>query len=99
MLEQHPEIARGTPGVIGAVSAMLWLKDSCIRKTAAVIAGSATSYYGTDFALTMFGALDRNLMSFLIGLFGMAVAAKIYETIEHFPIKDMLERVLTRKGA
>lgn len=94
----NPEITRGTPGVIGALSAMLWLKETIIRKISSVIAGSAASYYGTPFGLRLFESVDSNLVAFLIGLFGMAVAAKIFETVEQFPTKTIVERVLTKLG-
>ena len=95
---ENNEIVRGTPGLIGAISAMLWLKETWLRRASSVIAGSAASYYGTPFGLTLFSSLDSNLMGFLIGLFGMAIAIKLFETLEQFPTKSIVDRVLTKLG-
>lgn len=94
----HPEIARGTPGAIGALAAMLWLKDTVVRRLSAVIAGSAASYYGTPFALLFFATVDSHLMGFLIGLFGMAVASKLLETLEAIPAKVIIDKLVSKMG-
>lgn len=97
MIDNH-DIARGAPGVIGALSAMLWLKETAIRRLSSVLVGSATSYYGTPFTLLFFTTMDSSLMGFLLGLFGMAVASKVLETLEAIPTKVIIDKLVSRIG-
>lgn len=97
MLDNH-EISKGAPGVLGAISAMLWLRETGLRRVASVLIGSAASYYGTPFGLKIFETLDHSLMGYLIGLFAMAITAKIFELLDSFPVKELTERIFKRLG-
>jgi hypothetical protein len=93
----HEEVARATPGLIGAIAAMFWIKDTWPRRVAYVFVGAASSYYGSGALSTILGT-EKGLAGFLIGLFGMAIAAKVFETIESVAPKEVIAAVLKRFG-
>lgn len=93
-----PELAKAMPGVIGAMVALRWIRGTAPQRLAAVLGGSAAAYYETPYMSSIMGT-DAGLTGFLIGLFGMAVAAKTFEVLERLDPAALLERLLRKWGA
>lgn len=92
-----PELIKALPGTIGSIVALRWISGSPLQRIAAVVGGVAASWYAGEHAAAW---LDVNpgLAGFLIGLFGMAVAAKVFELIAQINAPALLDRVLRRWG-
>lgn len=91
------DVARHAPGVLGSLAALLWIKDSWPRRVGYVVAGSAASHYASPMAALLLNT-DQGLAGFLIGLFSMAITAKIFETIEAVQAGQLIDRLLKRWG-
>jgi len=74
-----PEAAKAFPGVVGSLAALLWIKDTWPRKAAMFVAGAAMSRYGAEWVAKLVG-MNEGFAGFLLGMFGMAIAAKLFET-------------------
>lgn len=90
-----PEVLRILPGTLGAVVALQWIVGTPMQRVTAILGGSAASYYGTGHLAEMMGT-DTGLTGFLIGLFGMAVAAKCFEVLQLVDPGKVLAKVLSR---
>ena len=93
----HPEILKIIPGAVGAIVALGWIKGSWPQRVIALIGGSAASYYGTGYMAAALGT-DAGLTGFLIGLFGMAIASKVFEALQALDLGSRIDRLLTRWG-
>ena len=94
------DFQKAAPGIIGSVIAMLWSRDKPARLVAAAIGGSTASYYGAA-AFSHWLAPGANLVGFvgfLIGIFAMAIGAKIFEVIEQFDLQARLAAWLDKRG-
>lgn len=91
------EAAKAAPGVFGAIAAMLWMPGTPLQRASAFIGGAAASYYGADHLTHVIG-LTVGLNGFLLGLFGMAIASKVFETIDGLRVGQRLEKLLDRWG-
>lgn len=92
-----PEALRGLPGALGAIVALRWITGTPMQRMASFIGGVAASRYGADHAAAWMGT-SAGLTGFLIGLFGMAVAAKVFEAIAAFDLGGTLSRLLRKWG-
>ncbi len=93
----HPEIIKAVPGTLGAFVALRWIVGTPLQRITAIIGGSAASYYGTGYMAGQMGT-DAGLTGFLIGLFGMAIAAKCFELLQLIDAGRILEKLLSRWG-
>ncbi len=84
-----PEVAKAAPGAVGSLAAMLWLKDSWPRRMSMFVAGAALSRFGTEDVSRIVG-LSPGFTGFLLGLFGMAVTAKTFETWQALELGSIL---------
>ena len=91
----HPEIIKAVPGTIGAIVALRWIAGTWPQRLTALVGGSAASYYGSPHLVALSGA-NPGLSGFLIGLFGMAVAARIFDGLAALKLGALAERVLSR---
>lgn len=81
-MEIPPDLKEFTPGALGSLIALPFLKGSWWVRIAMVLGGAWLSFYGTKPAASYLGMLGaEGLIGFLIGLFGMAVVAKLHELI------------------
>lgn len=80
-------------GLAGAVVSMRFLQGSWPSRISMAIGGALFSYYAAPF-LAKFTGLPEGLAGFLLGLFGMAVASRIWEGIEVLPIQAVWQIVL-----
>jgi hypothetical protein len=92
-----PELIKAVPGTLGALVALRWIAGTPIQRIAAVIGGSGTSYYGGDYVAAITGA-HLGFAAWLLGLFGMAVAHKLFEGIAAMNIGDRIDKVLAKWG-
>ena len=92
-----PEIAKVLPGALGSLVALRWIVGTPLQRITAVLGGAGGAYYGTPHMSRLMGT-DVGLTWFLIGLFGMAVAAKCFELIALASPADLLDKLLKRWG-
>ncbi len=90
-----PEIAKVVPGFLGSLVALRWIPGSPLQRVSAIFGGSAASYYCAEF-LTLVLGTDRDLTAFLVGLFGMALAAKVFETLAVIDFQKIVDKLLQR---
>ena len=83
---------------VGALVSLRFLKDcSAAEKLLMVLGGSVLSYYSTPVTASWIGLSDvEGLAGFLVGLFGMAIAAKVYEAIQALDPSEIARRFLNR---
>lgn len=94
------EAAKAAPGIIGAFVALRWMPGTPFQRVAAFVGGSAASYYGAEHMVRIFGLTPGMLgfLSLMIGLFGMAIASKVFEGIDSLRIGRRIEKLLDRWG-
>jgi hypothetical protein len=89
--------SRSASGLMGSVAAMLWIRDTWPRRVGYVLAGAMASHYAAPH-LARWSSTDEALAGFLVGLFSMALAAKVFETLEAMQASQLLDRLLRRIG-
>lgn len=92
-----PELIKAVPGTIGALVALRWVSGTPLQRLAAVIGGSGTSYYGGEYAASITG-VNTGFAAWMIGLFGMAIAHKMFEAISNMNIGARLDKIFTKWG-
>jgi hypothetical protein len=98
-----PAITKLLPALIGSVISLRWVQGTWYERLLMVTGGAALSYFGTPWVTNQMQMADaQGLVGFLIGLFGMAMIAPLYEAIRAADIKpavaDLWDRVLKRIG-
>jgi hypothetical protein len=92
-----PELLKAVPGTLGAIVALRWIAGTPLQRIASVIGGSGTSYYGGDYVAGVTGA-HSGFVAWMLGLFGMALAHKVFESIAAFDIGKRLDKLLAKWG-
>jgi len=90
------KMAHLAPGLAGAMTALLFLREPWQRRCAYVVAGAAASHYGTPVVSTWLGGVEHGVVGYLIGLFAMAVVSKAYEMLQALRPQDVVDRLLAR---
>ena len=81
-MDVPPEVHKAWPGALGAIVALPFLAGSLFVRLAMVAGGVAMSYWGSDSAARYLGVTDAlGLVGFLLGLFAMSIAAKLFEVL------------------
>lgn len=81
-LETDLSVAKLIAATAGALVSMRFVTGSVTERVCMAGGGACFSYYAsTPMALWLGAPNAEGLVGFLIGLFGMAVAAKMYEAI------------------
>lgn len=98
-----PTLAKMIPAILGSVISLKWVQGTWVERLLMVTGGAVLSYYATPWAANKVNMADAaGLVGFLIGLFGMAVIAPLYEAIKSADIKpavaDLWERMLKKLG-
>lgn len=93
------EAVKALPGIVGAIVALRWFAGFVAQAFIAVLGGAAIAYYATPYFVDWFGSPFRDLTSFLLGLFGMAIAAKILEAIGMLDVTRILSSFFITKGS
>lgn len=91
------DLSRHAPGAIGALISVFLIRDTWPRRVGLFIAGVAAAYYVGPYVAQAL-KIDAELAGFLIGLFSMAVMAKIMEVIEALQPKEVLDRIFKKLG-
>lgn len=90
-----PEAKDAAPGVLGALIAIHRTDGPLTMRASMFLGGASLSYYGADwFAFLMGMSAGRGLAGFVLGLFGMSVAAKVYEAVAAFDAAGLSRAVL-----
>lgn len=74
-------------GVAGATASLAFLRGSWSERLTMAVGGSIVSYYASPWMSSVTG-LPAGLCGFLLGLFGMACCAKVWEAIQATPISE-----------
>lgn len=89
-MDLPPELREFAPGAAGSLVALPFLQGPWTVRVAMVIGGSALSFYGTKPMASYMQVIGSDgLIGFLIGLFGMAIVAKIHELIAALNVSDI----------
>lgn len=87
-------LATKLAGIVGAILASLaFIKGTWPERIAMAVGGSIVSLYATPWMAAKTGLPD-GLSGFLLGLFGMAICAKVWETIQQVPIAEAWKALL-----
>lgn len=90
-----PEAKDAAPGILGALIAIHRTDGPLTMRASMFLGGASLSYYGADwFAIVMGMSAGRGLAGFVLGLFGMSVAAKVYEAVAAFDAAGLSRAVL-----
>lgn len=81
-------LAAKLAGVAGAVVSMRFVQGTWIERLFMAIGGATLSYFAAPYLAAKSG-LPEGLSGFLLGLFGMAVASRIWEWIQTTPITEV----------
>lgn len=82
------EWAKLAAAVPGALISMLKWPGTLLEKLSMCAAGIAISYFASDYVARVSG-VPPGLTGFLLGLFGMMIVGRAWETIETLPITKM----------
>ena len=94
-----PELAKAAPGVIASLVALRWINGTPLQRMATFLGGASGSYYLTDWVAGMFGMAGHGgAMSWLVGLFSMALAHRVFATIDGLDMVQRINRLLERWG-
>lgn len=91
------EAHKAAPGIVGALVALQWVQGSPMQRLAAFVGGAGASFYGAD-ALARWAQMSEGFAGFLVGLFGMAIAGKVFEAIKQLEVGAMTRRLLRKIG-
>lgn len=84
-------------GVAGSVLSLKYIKGSTwVERLTMVAGGSILSLYAAPY-LARKTDMPEGLVGFLLGVFGMAVVAKVWEAIQLTPASEILGRLLPSK--
>lgn len=101
LLPDHvtPELAKAAPGILASLIALRWINGTPLQRVGAFLGGASGSYYLTDWLATLAGMESHGgAMSWLIGLFSMALAHKVFGTIDSLDLSRRVNEWLTRRG-
>lgn len=92
-----PELIKALPGTLGSIVALRWIAGSPVQRITSVVGGIASSWYAGEHLAT---ALEVNagFAGFLVGLFGMSIAAKAFELLAQINTLALIDRILRRWG-
>ena len=75
-------------GIAGAVVSLKFVQGTWPERVIMAIGGAALSYFASDNMAKWLNVPEAlGLVGFLIGLFGMAIVAKVYEVIQMIDAK------------
>lgn len=92
-----PELIKAIPGTIGSIVALRWISGTPLQRIASVVGGVSASWYAGEH-VAQWLEVNAGLAGFLLGLFGMAIAAKCFELLAQVNAPAVLDRILRRMG-
>ncbi|MFO0521116.1 MAG: hypothetical protein ACK515_11940 [bacterium] len=75
-------------GLAGAAASLAFMKGTLTERVAMALGGAVVSLYATPW-MTQVSGLPAGLCGFLLGLFGMAICAKVWELIAATPTAEV----------
>jgi len=84
------------PGTWGSLAALLWMKEPWPRKICMFLVGAILASYATADVSKWIG-LDEGFVGFLVGLFGMAIVARIFEFLSTFNLYKTIDSWVSRR--
>lgn len=106
MNDPHPDghIFKLIAGVAGAVVSLKFVQGTWPERILMAIGGAALSYFASNNLANWLNVPEAlGLVGFLIGLFGMAIVAKVYEVLQLLDAKqiaiDVWETIKRKWGA
>lgn len=84
-------------GTLGSLVSMKFVQGTYLERLLMCVGGSALSYYGTT-PIYQWIAVENieGLVGFMVGLFGMAIVAKLYEAIHVIEAEQLMNEVWER---
>lgn len=87
------------PGALGSLVALAFVRaDSVWQGVLAFLGGCAAAYWGAPQIVVAMPGANRDLMALMLGLFAMAIAAKVFETIAEVKSNDLITKFLKKRG-
>lgn len=85
-------LAKLFAGLAGSIVSLKFVQGTYVERGLMCVGGAALSYYATT-PVSMWVGLPNTegLVGFMIGLFGMAVVAKLYEVVQLLDSKKIAE--------
>ena len=94
-----PELRNSAPGIIGSALALFFVRRPPLNMVGMFIGGCLLAYFGTRWAAHRLGMESADgLVGFLLGLFGMALIAKVHDTIEAVSPTEVWGAIKKRLG-
>lgn len=84
-MDWEKEVIETLPGATGSLVALRWITGSPWQLILSFLGGCAASRYGAQ-AVASWLNMNIGLSGFLLGLFGMAVAARMFASINNLNI-------------
>lgn len=92
-----PDLGKHLAGPAGSAIALLWLKTTWYRGLSMFAAGAALSYYAAPNVSSWLN-LSESFTGFLLGLFGIAIVDKLFDTWQRFDASKLLVSFLEKRG-
>lgn len=89
-------LASKAAGLIGACLSFTFMKGTWPEKITMFVGGCALTYYGAAWLAGKSG-LPLELASLFVGFFGMAVCARVYESVRMMDLEEILRGILPRR--
>jgi len=86
-------VAAKLAGVAGSLVSMHFLQGSWPQRVSTAICGALISFYAAPYVSTRVG-IPEGLGGFLLGLFGMAIASRLWEWVQTTPIAGVWQIVI-----
>jgi len=86
-----PDIGKLAAGPVGSAIALLWLPGSWPRRGAMFLAGGGMSYYVAPPLTHWLPYLPEGFAGFLVGLLGVMVTQKLFDTWVQFDAGTILK--------
>lgn len=80
-------------GLAGAAASLAFIKGTLTERVVMALGGAVLSLYATPW-MTQVSGLPAGLCGFLLGLFGMAVCAKVWELIVTTPTGEVWKHTI-----
>lgn len=97
-MPQHiiEELKAAAPGIAGAMLALMFMRRPILILAGMFVGGCLLSWYGATWFAELAG-LEKHvgLAGFVLGLFGMALVAKVYDTIEALQPAKLADAVVS----
>ena len=96
MLDQiPPELRSAGPGVAGSALALFFMRRAPMVMIGIFCGGVVVSFYLTPWLAHLFDMdKTRDALGFIVGLFGMATTAKVFDTIESASAAELWKAIL-----